>query len=127
MKNPLIPMIAITGKPTKDEIDNIMQLYADKEIQQCMIYPRSGCEIEYMSEQWIDVCSWIIEFAANNNMHVWIYDEFNWPSGTCRGKVMREHKEYVAKAVYQDLEETTLRSVDIQIRYFLSGEFALYP
>ena len=24
MKNPLIPMIAITGKPTKDEIDNII-------------------------------------------------------------------------------------------------------
>lgn len=100
MKNPLIPMMAITGNPTKMEINEVMELYAKQNIQQVLIYPRSGCEIEYMSEQWIDVCSWIIEFAANNNIDVWIYDEFNWPSGTCRGKVMREHKEYVAKAVF---------------------------
>ena len=100
MKNPLIPMGAITGNPTKTEIDEVMHLYAQVGIEQFLIYPRSGCEIEYMSERWIELCRDIIEAAKREKIDIWLYDEYNWPSGTCRGKVMRENEEYYAKSVF---------------------------
>jgi hypothetical protein len=100
MKNPLIPMGAITGNPTKTEIDEVMHLYAQVGIEQFLIYPRSGCEIEYMSERWVELCRDIIEAAKREKIDIWLYDEYNWPSGTCRGKVMRENEEYYAKSVF---------------------------
>ena len=100
MKNPLIPMAAITGNPTKAEIDEIMHLYAEAGIEQFLIYPRAGGEIEYMSKRWIEVCANIIEAAARDNIDRWLYDEFFCPSGTCQGKVMRENGEYCAKSVF---------------------------
>ena len=100
MKNPLIPMAAITGNPTKAEINEVMHLYAQAGIEQFLIYPRSGLEIEYMSERWIEICGNIIEAAIREKIDVWLYDEFFCPSGTCRGKVMRENEEYCAKSVF---------------------------
>ncbi len=100
MKNPLIPMGAITGAPAKAEIDEVMHLYAEAGIEQFVIYPRSGCEIAYMSDGWIEVCRNIIEAAKREKIDIWFYDEFNWPSGTCRGKVMSENEEYFAASVF---------------------------
>ena len=89
MKNPLIPMCAITGNPSREKIEEMLSLYSDAGIEQILIYPRSGCEIEYMSPRWLEVCSDLIVGAAKRNMSVWLYDEFNWPSGNCCGAVMR--------------------------------------
>ncbi|MBN2643085.1 MAG: hypothetical protein JXR78_15640 [Victivallales bacterium] len=30
-------------------------------------------------------------------MSVWLYDEFNWPSGKCKGKVIRQNSDFAAK------------------------------
>ena len=112
MKNPLIPMVAITGKPTKEEIEKIMQLYSQAGIQQFLIYPRSGCEIEYMSEQWLEVCGYIIEAAKREKMDIWLYDEYNWPSGTCKGKVMQENNEFYAKSVFVEDGKCIVKKYD---------------
>lgn len=100
MKNPLIPMMAITGNPTKSEINEIVSMYARQGIEQLLIYPRSGCEIEYLSDRWIEVCGDIIEAAKRLKIDIWLYDEYNWPSGTCHGNVMRENEDYYAKSVF---------------------------
>ena len=99
MRNPLIPMGAITGNPTKQQIEEMMQLYLEQGLQQFLIYPRSGCEIEFMSDRWIELCGDIIEFAARENMHIWLYDEMNWPSGSCAGKVIEENPEFCSKGI----------------------------
>ncbi len=100
MKNPLIPMGAITGDPKKTEIDKVMHLYAQAGIEQFLLYPRSGCEIEYMSDRWIEVCGDVLAAAEREGIDVWLYDEYNWPSGTCRGRVMRENGDFVARSVF---------------------------
>ena len=63
------------------------------------VYPRDGCDVEYMSERWLEICGDIIEYAAMIDMDIWLYDEFNWPSGTCFGKVMENNPEYAAHHV----------------------------
>lgn len=87
MKCPLITMSAITGKPTKDEIYEYLKSLKDNGIEQAMLYPRSGCEIEYLSEEWFNTVGFFLEIAKKLDMSIWLYDDFNWPSGDAGGKV----------------------------------------
>lgn len=97
--NPLIPMMAITGDLSRGQIEVILQRYLDKGITQFLMYPRDGCDVPYMSERWLTICRDFIETAAAYGMEVWLYDEFNWPSGTCFGKVMEEDPSFTAQHV----------------------------
>ncbi len=98
-RNPLIPMGAITGDPSREEIRTMFRRYSEAGITQFLIYPRDGCDVEYMSERWFEIVGDILEYAREYGMDIWLYDEFNWPSGTCFGAVLREDPEFVAKCV----------------------------
>jgi hypothetical protein len=98
--NPLILMGAVTGKPTREEIVKILQRYYDAGFEQYMIYPRSGCELEYFSEEFLQTVETICEEAERIGYKaVWLYDEFNWPSGSCAYKVPQENPEFAAKFI----------------------------
>ena len=112
MKNPLIPMGAITGNPSRQQVEEMLQTYLSQGIRQFLIYPRSGCEIEYMSDRWIELCGDVIEIAARNGMSIWLYDEVNWPSGSCGGKVMEEDPEFCAKGVFVENGKCVLKEFD---------------
>ena len=87
MKAPLITMSAITGKPTEKEIYDYLLSLKEHGIDQAMLYPRSGCEIEYLSEEWFDTVGYFIHAARSLDMYLWLYDDFNWPSGDAGGRV----------------------------------------
>lgn len=96
--NPLIPMGAITGKPTREDIVKILTRYREAGLEQYLIYPRSGCELEYMSEEYLLTVEMICEEAERLGFKaIWLYDEFNWPSGTCWERVPRENPEFSAQ------------------------------
>ena len=92
MKNPLITMSAITGKPTRDKIFDYLKSLLDNGIGGVMIYPRSGCELEYLSEEWFATVKNIIEGSEELGLDVWLYDDFNWPSGDAGGRITAEPK-----------------------------------
>ncbi len=98
MKNPLITMSAITGNPTKEEIYDYMEKLNTNGIEQVMLYPRVGCEIEYLSDEWFEKIGEFIKTAEQLDMNVWLYDEFNWPSGDAGGRVTK-FEEFRLKAV----------------------------
>lgn len=95
--NPLIPMGAITGHPSREELREMLEQYRKNGIDQFLIYPRSGLEVEYMGCEWLEICRHIIEYCAEYDMAVWLYDEYNWPSGKCRGKVVRSNPDFSSK------------------------------
>ncbi len=95
--NPLIPMFAITGRPAPSDICAKLNRFYQSGIRQVMLYPRSGCGIPYMSDEWRAVCAAGIDFAKKHGMKIWLYDEFNWPSGSCKNEVTRTHPEFVAR------------------------------
>lgn len=95
--NPLIPMLAITGKPVCRKMRQMLEAYKKVGIDAVMLYPRSGLEIEYMSEEWRRFCEEVICVAKELDMKIWLYDEFNWPSGSCKNMVAKEDISYVAK------------------------------
>ena len=92
MKNPLITMSAITGKPTRFEIFDYLKSLSENGIGGLMIYPRSGCELEYLSEEWFSTVKNIIEGSEELGLDVWLYDDFNWPSGDAGGRITVEPK-----------------------------------
>lgn len=97
MQNPLIPMVAMTGAPQKDEVFTFVKNMKEKcGFTQLMLYPRTGCEVEYLSEEWFALCSYYLESAAANDMKLWLYDEFNWPAGQAGGRVTA-HEAYRLK------------------------------
>ena len=89
MKRPLITMSAITGKPTKSDINQYLFSLKENGIDQAMLYPRSGCELEYLSDEWFDTIGHFLETAKGLDMSIWLYDDFNWPSGDAGGKVTK--------------------------------------
>ena len=97
---PLIPMWAITGAPSREFLRERMKNFWSVGITQLMIYARSGLELEYMSDAWLDRCEWICEDAASLGFtSIWLYDEKNWPSGTCNGEVMRLNPDHAIRAL----------------------------
>ena len=64
---PLIPMLAITGKPQIEDITQMFQAYQKVGIDAVMLYPRSGLEIEYMSEEWRQFCYEVICVINRDN------------------------------------------------------------
>ncbi len=98
MKSPLITMSAITGKPTKTKIRNYMNALKKNGIDQVMLYPRSGCELEYLTDEWFEKIGEFIDAAKNLDMNIWLYDEFNWPSGDAGGRVT-QNEDFRLKAI----------------------------
>lgn len=92
-QNPVIPMTAVTGKPDRAAVTEMLEAYREVGIEQFLIYPRSGLEIEYMSDEWMAFCRNCLEVADSLDMKVWLYDEYNWPSGSCKGQVTADGHE----------------------------------
>jgi len=96
---PFIPMFAATGVPDLTRVADYFDHFCDVGIRQVMLYPRSGCELAYMETPWLDFVTACVRLAKDRKMKIWLYDEFNWPSGSCNGMVTRLHPEYTAKRI----------------------------
>ena len=105
---PLIPMGAITGKPDEATVKRTLEAYKSVGIDQFLIYARSGLEYEYMGEEWLQMCEWFCKHAKRLDMSIWLYDEYNWPSGSCKGRVPAENADFESRqyAVYKNADGT---------------------
>ena len=92
---PIIPMGAVTGRPTRARLRETLTQYASAGITQFLVYPRSGCELEYLSEEWFGTVEALVEEAQSLGFtSIWLYDEFNWPSGQAGGRVMAAREDF---------------------------------
>ncbi len=62
-----------------------------------LIHPRQGMEIPYMSKAFFDRVRLAVQTAKENDMEVWLYDEYPYPSGICGGEVILDHPEFLCK------------------------------
>ena len=92
--SPLVLFTAMTGRPGAREAGDIFASAEKAGYSQVMIYARSGLELEYMGEEWLDFVGHCLKEAKSRGMKAWLYDEFNWPSGSCHGRVTRENPEW---------------------------------
>ncbi len=105
---PVIPFLAITGRPTAADVAaKVAALKADG-FDQFIAYARSGLQYRYMGEEWLATIEACCREAEKRGMKVWLYDEFNWPSGTCKGRVPAadENFRYSEWALYPATNNT---------------------
>lgn len=75
------------GELQPDELVRQLGLFRDSGIWEVVTHARSGLKTAYLSEAWFTACEAVIKEAARSGMRVWLYDEVNWPSGSCGGVV----------------------------------------
>lgn len=67
-------------------------------VHEAMIFPLSGMIQPYLSEAYFERVAFTLEKAAELGMRIWIYDEYNWPSGLAGGLINERHPEYLMTA-----------------------------
>ncbi|HOS43445.1 MAG TPA: glycosyl hydrolase [Armatimonadota bacterium] len=84
------------GEMDADEIRRQIGLMREAGITEFVIHGRTGLQTPFLSDAWFDAARAAVEEAARRGMRAWIYDEYNWPSGTANSTItadpaMREH------------------------------------
>ena len=80
--------------PTPASMDRDLQNFLAMEVYEIIIMPLYGLRPEYMGEEYLELWRYTCRRCRQWGLKLWIYDEFNWPSGTCAGKVLRDYPEY---------------------------------
>ncbi|MBI3948051.1 MAG: hypothetical protein HY321_19195 [Armatimonadetes bacterium] len=89
-----VPWLCYTGACTEAEVVDAIDQMHDQGIRSFFIFPIYGLEVPYLSEAWFDVVRKSVEHCARKGMTAWIYDDYNWPNGSCAGLLLAAHPEH---------------------------------
>ena len=87
------------GKMIRSEMLRQMDALKNAGIDEFFIYGEQGLSLPFLEEGWFKEVEWAIGEAKKRNMHVWIYDDLNWPSGTANGFMVHDHPEYRSRSL----------------------------
>ncbi len=76
------------GDITRASIDRDLRRFLKMEIYEIIPIPLYGLKQEYMGGEYLDLYRHACARCREWGMRIWIYDEFNWPSGCCAGRVL---------------------------------------
>ena len=86
--------VAVTGAPTTADVERKLDALAAAGVDSFMFYPTSGLRMEYLGAEFFRCARDFAAGAARRGMKMWLYDEYNWPSGSCRGRVPSENSRW---------------------------------
>lgn len=91
----IMPFWFWNGEMSYEEIEYQLKEYKDKGCPGLYIHARFGVreELGYMNDAWMDRVDFTIQKAQEIGLQIWVYDEYNWPSGTCGQTLMEDHPE----------------------------------
>ena len=83
---------------TEEELSRQIQDFHDKGISGFVIHPRKGLprSIPYLSDRFMHFVRFAVEEAQRLHMHVVLYDEAMYPSGSAHGMVVQRNPEYAS-------------------------------
>ncbi len=87
------PFWAWNCKVTKKQIEEQTEALREMGMGGAHIHSRTGMNIPFMSEEFLDLVSYAHDQFARKDMLTWLYDEDRWPSGFGGGLVTC-HEEY---------------------------------
>ena len=94
LPSPLILFGALSGRPSEADVVSALESARAAGYSDFMVYARSGLEIDYMGEEWLELVGHFLRHAERLGMSIWLYDEFNWPSGSCKRRVTAENPDF---------------------------------
>jgi len=89
-----VPWWSWKGDLEYTEMIRQLDMFKEQNIHEFFIFG-STClsKPAFFSEEWFEYVEFTLHEAEKRNMKVWIYDDLNWPSGSCGGKLIKEHPE----------------------------------
>jgi hypothetical protein len=77
-----------------------IRMMADKGVHAATPHPRFGMDRRmYLEEPFWKAMDATIDEAAKAGSSIWLYDEYNWPSGSAGGRVTEGHPEYYPRGL----------------------------
>lgn len=76
--------------------------YVEKGVNGIVLHPRIGVpeDMPYLSERYFEAVRFIVKTASELGMHVVLYDEGMYPSGSAHGKVVEANPDYASKGIH---------------------------
>ncbi|MDA0745532.1 MAG: hypothetical protein O2954_03380 [bacterium] len=94
-----VPWLCYTGRCSESEVYRSVDTMYEQGLRSFFIFPVFGMEIEYLSEAWFHIVEKTLAYCRKKGMTVWIYDDYDWPNGSCAGKLTDLHPEYAIHAI----------------------------
>ena len=86
--------LVMNGRPTVADVERKLSALSAGGVDSFMLYPASGLKLDYLGREFFDIARAFADGAKRRNMKMWLYDEFNWPSGTCLGRIPAESDDF---------------------------------
>ena len=119
----IMPFWFVNGRMEYDEMEYQLKEYKAKGIPGIYIHARFGTleNTGYLTDDWFDRLRFTVEKAREIGLQIWVYDEYNWPSGTAGKQVMAQDKNLTQR--YLELIEA---KVPGQYFTFMEGTDSRY-
>jgi hypothetical protein len=119
----IMPFWFWNGEMSYEEMEYQLKEYYAKGIPGIYIHARFGVKekIGYLSEDWFDRVKFTVEKAQEIGLQIWVYDEYNWPSGTANNEIQKRDPDLTQK--YLELIEMEIPG---QFFTFLEGTDSRY-
>lgn len=114
--SPIAPFVIPSGRPDETAVRGLVECLNKAGFDQFMVYPSTGMDYDYLGDDYFRMVGWFLDEAERRRMKVWLYDEFNWPSGTCLGRVPEENEA----CLYRELVAYTNSSGKVGWRTLVS-------
>ncbi len=79
--------------------ESILRELVDKGVKGVVLHPRTGLTVKFASDEFWKRLVAIVKKAKELGMVVWLYDDYNWPSGTAAGRVIQEKPDFAASGL----------------------------
>ncbi len=101
----IMPFWFVNGAMEYDEMAYQLKEYKAKGIPGIYVHARFGTleNTGYLTEDWFDRLRFTVKTAQELGLQIWVYDEYNWPSGTAGKQVMAQDKNLTQR--YLELVE----------------------
>lgn len=96
-----IPFWFLNDLLSKDELKRQLNDFKSKGVTGVVVHPRIGIPtaLRYLSEEYFDAIRFIVETAADLHMHVVLYDEAMYPSGSAHGEVVKANPSFASVGI----------------------------
>lgn len=92
-----IPMWAWNGKLDEAVLKEQLLCFKEMGFGGAEIHSRIGLQTEYLGSTFMKMVEKAVDFAKEQSLKIWLYDEDKWPSGFGAGRVTAENPEYACR------------------------------
>lgn len=100
------PFWSWNTKPEKGMMERQMKAFQEMGFGGFHIHSRTGLDVPYLSDEFMDDVKFCVEYAKEHDMLAWAYDEDRFPSGFAGGLVTKD-KKYRYRELFMTFDERT--------------------